>query len=86
MFKNVIYKMCLEILHLIYTNKKDLALNDLQWLIFHKTKSNQTISDKSQALLKLVSTCNPLQYFGYLFICDVSNVFCKYLEVSLLTI
>ena len=24
-------------------NKKDLALNILQWLIYHKTQSNQTI-------------------------------------------
>ena len=29
-FKNVIYKMCLEILYLIYMYKKDLALNNLQ--------------------------------------------------------
>ena len=26
-FKNVIYKMCLEIIYLIYLYKKDLALN-----------------------------------------------------------
>ena len=30
-FKNVIYKMCLEIIYLIYMYKKDLALNNLQW-------------------------------------------------------
>ena len=35
--------MCLEIIHLIYVYKKDLALNNLQWLIFHKTKPNQII-------------------------------------------
>ena len=28
-FKNVIYKMCLEIIYLIYMYKKDLALNNL---------------------------------------------------------
>ena len=28
--------------HLIYMNKPDLALNNLQWLICHKTKLNQT--------------------------------------------
>ena len=28
--KNVIYKMCLEIIYLIYIYKKDLALNDQQ--------------------------------------------------------
>ena len=32
LFKNVIYKMCLEIIY-----KKDLVLNDQQWLICHKT-------------------------------------------------
>ena len=39
-FKNVIYKMCLPIIYLINTYKKDLALNNQQWLIYHKTKSN----------------------------------------------
>ena len=33
--------MCLEIK--IDKYKKDLALNDLQWLICHKTKPNQII-------------------------------------------
>ena len=28
-FKNVIYKMCLEIIYLIYMYKKDLASNNL---------------------------------------------------------
>ena len=37
-FKNVIYKMYLEIIYLIYMYKQDLALNNLQWLICHKTK------------------------------------------------
>ena len=39
--KNVIYKMCLEIMYLIYLYKKDLALNNLQGLMCHKTKSNK---------------------------------------------
>ena len=34
--------MCLEIINLIYMYKKDLALNNLQWLICHKIKHNQT--------------------------------------------
>ena len=45
-FKNVIYKiykMCLQIIYLIYMNKEDLALNNLQWLICHKTQPNQII-------------------------------------------
>ena len=43
--KNVIYKMCLEILYLIYIYmyKEELALNNLQWLICHKTQPNQII-------------------------------------------
>ena len=41
-FKNVIYEMCLEIIYLIiYMYKKDLALNNLQWLICHKIRPNQ---------------------------------------------
>ena len=40
--KNVTDKMCLEIIYLIYMYEKDLALNNLQWLICHKTKPNQT--------------------------------------------
>ena len=39
-FKNAIYKKCLEIIYLIYMYKKDLALNNLQWLMCHKTKVN----------------------------------------------
>ena len=35
----IIYKMCLEIIYLIY--KKDLVVNNLQCLICHKTKPNQ---------------------------------------------
>ena len=30
--------MCLQIIYLIYMYKQDLALNNLQWLICHKTK------------------------------------------------
>ena len=30
-FKYVIYKMCLEIIYLIYMYKKNLTLNDLVW-------------------------------------------------------
>ena len=34
--------MCLEILYQIYMYKKDLALNNIQRLIYHKTKPNQS--------------------------------------------
>ena len=42
-FKNVFYKMYLEIVYLIYMYEKDLALNDLKWLICHKTKPNPSM-------------------------------------------
>ena len=32
-FKNLIYKMCLQIIYLIYMYEKDLVLNNLPWLI-----------------------------------------------------
>ena len=34
--------MCLEIIYLMYINKKDLVLNNLQGLICQKNKVNQT--------------------------------------------
>ena len=42
-FKNIIYRMCIEIIDLIYLYKKDLALNNLQYLICHKTQPNKII-------------------------------------------
>ena len=36
-FENIIYKMCLEIIYLIYMYKEELALNNLQLLTFHET-------------------------------------------------
>ena len=42
-FKNVIYKICLEIIHLIYIYENYLALNNLQLLICYKTIPNQTM-------------------------------------------
>ena len=32
--------MCLKIIYFIYMYKTDLALNNLQWLVYHKTKHN----------------------------------------------
>ena len=44
-FKSVLYKICLAI---IYMYKPDLALNNLQLLICHKTQQNQnTITEKN---------------------------------------
>ena len=45
-FKNVISKMCLQFIYLIYMYKEDLALNNLQWLICHKTKPKETFLTK----------------------------------------
>ena len=42
-FENIIYKMCLEVTYLIYMYKKDVELNNLKWLICHKTQRNQII-------------------------------------------
>ena len=42
LFKNVINKMCSEIIYFIYMYK-NLALNNLKWLICHKTKPNPSI-------------------------------------------
>ena len=42
-FKNVIYKMDLQIIYLIYMYKEGLASDNLQWLISHRTKPNQIL-------------------------------------------
>ena len=44
-FKNVIYKMCSQIVYIfdIYMSKQDLALNNQQCLICNKTQPNQII-------------------------------------------
>ena len=41
--KDTPQKMCLVIIYLIYMYKKDLALNNLQWLICHENQPNQII-------------------------------------------
>ena len=38
-------------MYLIYMYKEDFALNNLQWLIFHKTKLNQTIATEVYELV-----------------------------------
>ena len=47
--------MCLQIKYLIYMVKEDLVLNNLQWLIYHKTQfTNQPIQcDIEKIILKL---------------------------------
>ena len=41
-FKNVIYKMCFQIIYLIYMYKEDLALINLQGFICLKSQLHQT--------------------------------------------
>ena len=43
LFENIINKICLQIIWLIYMYKEDLALDNLPWLICHKTQPNQVI-------------------------------------------
>ena len=45
LFKNVTHKLLIykSYIYLIYMYKKDLALNNLQWLICHKIQPNQII-------------------------------------------
>ena len=63
-FKNVIYKICLEIIYLIYMYKKELALNHLQWLICHKTKPNQTKPNIYKVLIYKLTTNLSKQLFS----------------------
>ena len=46
--------MCLEIIYLICMHKKDLALNNLWWLICRKTKPNQTQLFEIDLILNLI--------------------------------
>ena len=39
-FKNLINNVFTNHIYSIFMNKEDLALNNLQWLICHKTKPN----------------------------------------------
>ena len=43
-FKNVINKISLQIIYLIYMYKEDMALNNLQWMIYHKTNPTQPLN------------------------------------------
>ena len=43
LFRNYYLKIVHLQIYLIYMYKQDLVLNNLQWLISHKTKPNQII-------------------------------------------
>ena len=64
-FKNVINKMCLEIIYFIYKHKMYLELNDLQWLICYKSKLNQT-------KLSSLSLSLSIYIYIYIYLADVS--------------
>ena len=42
-FKNVIYKLFINLIYSIYMHKQDLTLNNLQGLIFYKTQPIQSL-------------------------------------------
>ena len=52
--------MCLEIIYLIYIYKKDLALDNLQWLICHETKPCQTHKNQRRKIHENERTVNVL--------------------------
>ena len=63
--------MHLQIIYFIYMYKEDLALNNLQWLICHKIKPNQTKPNPMYLvnMYKEDLSLNNLQ----LFICHKTN-------------
>ena len=42
-FKNVINKICSQIIYIYCMFKEDFTLNNLKWLICHKTQLNQIL-------------------------------------------
>ena len=65
LFKNVIYKTCLEILYSIYMYKNDSTLNNLQWLVCHETKPNQTkqnVNSLWETILLVAQSAGAVEY------------------------
>ena len=69
LFKNVIYKMCFEIIYSIYMNKIDLVLNNQQWLKCHKAKP-------SQNQLVTIVVFFPLEEFKDKYLLSCQTLFC----------
>ena len=69
--KNVINKMSLQILYLIYIYKRDLTSNNLQWLICHETQLNQKqlFDFKYSYLILIIST--QLYNFKYSYLIQI---------------
>ena len=60
-FKNVIYKICLQIIYPINRYKEDLALNSRQRFICHKTQPNQTKLNLHLTVLDSFNLINTFQ-------------------------
>ena len=54
-FKNVIIKIRLQIIYLIYMYKQDLSLNNLQWLIRKLRKQSQSEEVRDEIQLNEIS-------------------------------
>ena len=67
-FKYVIYKICLEIIYLICMYKKDLALNDLKWLIGKEIKPSQIDMNPKISNCLLTSSWLSHSYKFYIFL------------------
>ena len=52
-FKTDMPKLCLQIISLIYMYKEDLALNNLQCLICHKSQPDQILSIKYMRIKRI---------------------------------
>ena len=44
LLNNAINKICLQDIYLEYMHQEDLALNNLQWLICHKTQPTKLLN------------------------------------------
>ena len=74
LFKNIINKMCLQIMYSINMHTQDLALNNLQWLICHKTKRNLHLSHNKG--FWLLSSCYGLVWTCKVFVPKLDNIAC----------
>ena len=60
LFKNIINKICLQIIYLFYMNKQDLSFNNLLWLICYKTQQSQTINVEMGTIKIMISVLSKL--------------------------
>ena len=75
--------MFVNIIYLIDIYKKDLALNNLQWLICYKTKQKQTICQTNQRIVNIWVFgfySGSLKNADFFLMADDRIIFCKYDE------